>query len=161
MIAQLAVIVWAGGLAYEDWRWRRLPNVLLAAGVVLGLVHWAAYGAMPFGATISDGAVAAVLGLAALLPFYRAGWMGAGDVKLSAVIGWLGGLQILLAVFLVACMVAGGLAIMLLSPACRRFMGDHGLDRRLGARVPFGVGLAGAVMVLAAVGVTPGALRFW
>ncbi len=161
MIAQLAVIVWAGGLAYEDWRWRRLPNALLAAGAALGLAHWAAYGAMPFGAPMSEGAVAAALGLVALLPFYRAGWMGAGDVKLSAVIGWLGGMQVLLAVFFAACIAAGVFAVLLLSPTCRRFMGDRSLERRLGRRVPFGVGLAVAVMVLAAGGLVQGGFRFW
>lgn len=161
MVAQLAVIVWAGGLAYEDWRWRRLPNSLLAAGAVLGLVHWIAYGAMPLGAAMSDGASAAALGLVALLPFYGAGWMGAGDVKLGAVIGWLGGLQVLLTVFLVACVVAGGLAVALLIPGCRRFMCDSTLDRRLAARVPFGVGLALALMALALGGIGSGTIRFW
>lgn len=160
MVAQLVLIVWAGRLAYEDWRRRRISNVLLAAGVVLGLVHWIAYGAMPFGAAISEAGFAAALGLVALFPFYLAGWMGAGDVKLSAVIGWLGGMQVLLVVFVAACIVAGGLAGMLVIPWGRRFMGGHDLDRRLGARVPFGVGLAVALMVLAAGKLCPGAISF-
>lgn len=149
MFGQWILIAWAGGLAYEDWRWRRISNVLLAGGLILGLAHWQAYDSMPMGIPLFQGALAAVLGLALTLPFYLAGWMGAGDVKLCAVIGWLGGMQVLLATCLVGCMAGGLLAVMLRVPGCLRLMSSRRLDPRLRERVPFGVGLAIALIGLA------------
>lgn len=161
MVTQLSLIAWASALAYEDWRRRRIPNVLLLAGIFLGLVHWAAYGAMPLGAQLWQGALAAGLGLAALLPFYAAGWMGAGDVKFCAVIGWLCGLHALLAVFLLASVVSGCFALLLLVPNCQCLMSGAGVEARLRERVPFGTGLAVALVALAAGWVDPAKFHFW
>lgn len=161
MAAQLVLTAWAIGLAYEDWRRRRLPNALLLAGVCLGLVHWVAHGVMPLGVSIAQGALAATTGLVALLPLYAAGWMGAGDVKFCAVIGWLAGLRGLLAVFLLGSAVAGGLALMLCVPMCRHFMSTRGLDERLKQRIPFGVGLAAALIGLTMGWIDPGTFDLW
>lgn len=156
MAAQLALTVWAIGLAYEDWRRRRLPNVLLLAGLLLGVVHWIAYGTLFLGNSISQGVLAAVVGLLSLLPLYAAGWMGAGDVKFCAVIGWLAGLQILLMVFLIGSILAGSLVLVLQVPSCRRFMSGSGLDARLKARIPFGACLAVALIAFGAGWIDPG-----
>lgn len=161
MAAQLALTAWAFGLAYEDWRRRRLSNALLLAGIALGLVHWAVYETMPLGNSVSQGAQAAAIALLALLPLYAAGWMGAGDVKFCAVIGWLAGLRGLLAVFLVGSVVAGGLALLLCIPACRRFMSTRGLDESLKKRIPFGTGLAIALVALMAGWIDSGIFDIW
>lgn len=161
MAAQLALTAWAFGLAYEDWRQRRLSNALLLAGIVLGLAHWAAYGRMPLGNSISQGALAAAIALLALLPLYAAGWMGAGGVKFCAVIGWLAGWRAMLAVFLFGSIVAGVFALMLRIPACRRLMCGSGLEGRLKKRIPFGSGLAIALVVLMAGWVDPGIFDIW
>lgn len=161
MVTQLALFAWATGLAYEDWRWRRLPNVLLLAGVCLGLVHWAAYGAMPSGVPIWHGVLAAAAGLAALLPLYAAGWMGAGDVKFCAVIGWLSGLKTLLVVFLLGSIVAGAFALMLLVPGCRNYMSSRQIEERLRGRIPFGTGLALVLIALTAQWIDPETFNFW
>lgn len=151
VIASLALIAWAGGLMFMDCRWRRLPNPLLLSGVFLGLAHWAAYGVMPFGATVLEGVVAASLGMAMLLPFYKAGWMGAGDVKFCAVIGWLGGVKVLLVTLLIGSMVAGLMAILsLLVPSLWPLASSSGVESRLKSRIPFGAGLALALIALAA-----------
>lgn len=146
MVTQIALIVWAAALAYEDWRRRRLPNMLLLAGFAMGLMHWLAYGAMPSGVTPGEGAAAAVLGLAALIPLYAAGWMGAGDVKLCGVIGWLGGVKLMLTTFVMGSIVAGGLALLLCLPLGKHWLVGAGTHERLRGRVPFGSSLAFALV---------------
>lgn len=161
MIASLALGVWAGGLAYEDWRWRRLPNALLLGGILLGAVHWLVYGLLPFGATLSDAGLAALAGLLLFLPLYVGGWMGAGDVKLLAVIGWLGGLKVLFATLLYASVLAGLLAVLLLSPACRAYMSSRQIEARLRGRIPLGAGLAAALLGLAFGWLDAGLVLAW
>lgn len=148
VIVSLVLSIWAGGLAYEDWRWRRLPNVLLLCGVLLGAMHWLAFGLMPFGCVLTDALLAGLLGLVLFLPFYATGWMGAGDVKLISVIGWLGGLKVLFVVIVYGSVLAGMLAALLLSPVCRDYMSGRQIDSRLRARIPFGAGLAVVVIGL-------------
>lgn len=148
VIENLALGVWAGGLAYSDWRWRRLPNSLLLVGVLIGGAHWLASGVLPFGAVLSDASLAAVAGLLIFLPFYVNGWMGAGDVKMFAVLGWLGGLKVLCALILYGSALAGLLAILLLSPACRDYMSSRQIEARLRGRIPLGAGLAIALIAL-------------
>ena len=69
---------------FTDLAWHRIPNRLLLAGLVVALFASSVEG----GLIGILGAIAGVLvGLAILLPFYALGGMGAGDVKLLAVIG--------------------------------------------------------------------------
>jgi len=162
VIVSLALSVWASGLVYEDWRWRRLPNALLLCGLLLGAVHWLVFGLMPFGSALSEGLLAALLGLALFLPFYVAGWMGAGDVKLMAVIGWLGGLKVLFMVILCGSLLAGMLAVLLLFPVCRDYMSSRQIESRLRGRIPLGAGLAVVMIGLAQGWLDAGvALGWW
>lgn len=91
---------------------------------------------------------AACLGLLALLPLYRMGWMAAGDIKLLAVIGWLGGLAVMLKVFILATAFGGVLALMLLSPCIRPFMASPAVDARRARGIPFGIALAVALLAV-------------
>jgi prepilin peptidase CpaA len=95
--ALLPIVLLAGLLAWavaSDVRSRRIPNRLVLAGIVAGLALQATVtpGAglfsEPFGALglLKSGAGMAV-GLLMLLPMYALGAMGAGDVKLMAMIG--------------------------------------------------------------------------
>jgi prepilin peptidase CpaA len=77
-----------------DVRSRRIPNQLVLAGMLAGLVLQATVtpGAglfsVPFGALgLLKGLAGLALGLVLLLPMYALGAMGAGDVKLMAAIG--------------------------------------------------------------------------
>lgn len=87
---------------------RRVPNTLLVAIVVLQ-GGWLAWQLMLGGSW--QGAAAHLLGLGlgllALLPFWAIGWMGAGDVKLFAVIGLLLGYRMLLPVWGLASLLNG------------------------------------------------------
>lgn len=88
-----------------DVRYRRIPNWLVAIGTVCAFAFHAL-------APTGDGTLFALLGLlvgfSALLPLYAFGVMGAGDVKLMAMVGsFLGATQAFHAVL--ATLVAGGI----------------------------------------------------
>ena len=89
---------------------RRVPNTVLlgtlaVAGLwqVLGLLGWVAISSP----SLVHASLALVVGLAAMLPFYVIGWMGAGDVKLVAVLGFLLGLKPLLVVWVIGNLFLG------------------------------------------------------
>ena len=81
-----------------DLRTRRIPNVLIGGGIALGLLlqtvapmggglFASSGGALGLGPALLGGAV----GLALFLPLYALRTLGAGDVKLLAMVGvWLG-----------------------------------------------------------------------
>jgi prepilin peptidase CpaA len=88
----------------SDTQERRIPNQLVVVGLLLGLIGqtWLAGGGGP---TVA--ASGALVGLLCLLPFYIAGGMGAGDVKLMAMCGaFLGPLHVVVAS--VATLLVGG-----------------------------------------------------
>jgi prepilin peptidase CpaA len=62
----------------------RIPNALIVSGFVLALLMHAL---VPGGLGLAQSLAGAGVGLAGLLPFYLARAMGAGDVKLLAMIG--------------------------------------------------------------------------
>lgn len=142
MLTSGLLILWAAALAVFDWRQRRLPNLMLLFAWALGLVHAALTGVLPFGAAISDGLGTAIVALLAFWPAYRAGWMGAGDVKLCATIGWLGGVKMLLAVLLIGTLLSGLIGLALLVPGLARHLSGKELAARLRGRIPYGAGLA-------------------
>lgn len=92
LAALLAAAMWT------DLRSHRIPNLLVALGLFGGLAGQAVVGGW---SGLGEGAGGAAVGLAALLPFYLMGGMGAGDVKLMAGVGaFLGPIQTLAAVAL-------------------------------------------------------------
>src|SRR5919197_5677105 len=73
-----------------DLRTRRIPNALTFSTVALGLVLNGVF----FGLDgLRDSASGAGLGLGLLFPLFMLRWMGAGDVKLMAVVGALKGFE--------------------------------------------------------------------
>jgi len=97
-----------------DFRSRRVPNWLVAAGLVLSVVLvtcgpiWAL--AYDWHDVLLGGAIA----FACFLPLYAVGWMGAGDVKFFAVAGMLAGWHGLVAVWLIASLLSGIHALVIL-----------------------------------------------
>jgi len=94
-LAVLAVL--AASALVHDVLFRRIPNTLVLAGMALGFLFQACApdGTGLFSGGAGQGPVAALLGaltgLALFLPFYVLRVMGAGDVKLLAMIGvWFG-----------------------------------------------------------------------
>jgi prepilin peptidase CpaA len=117
MFEQAVGRVIAGGIytmllavaAVSDARSRRIPNVIVAAIALGGLVFsMATLSPLP-GLRFAGGGLAT--GLAIWMPFYVIRWMGAGDVKLAAAVGaWLGAVGVAHA-SLVAAIVGGGIAL--------------------------------------------------
>ena len=116
-----------------DVRTRRIPNALVAGGMLMGLaIHAIAPSgeglyASPWG---SIGVVQSLLGLGAglavFLPLYVLRALGAGDVKLLAMVGaWLGP-QLLLGAALLTLLAGGAMAltVMLMSRTSREVLGN-------------------------------------
>lgn len=90
---------------FFDLRERRIPNALVLVGGASGLyLGFAAQGA----AGIGNNALGMVAGGAILFPFFALRWVGAGDVKLLAVVGAHVGFPDILMAF-VWTSIAGGL----------------------------------------------------
>ncbi|MCL7713515.1 prepilin peptidase [Stenotrophomonas mori] len=97
---------------YTDLYARRVSNRGLLAAVLGGV---AASLLLPAISTPPGmAATGLLLGLAALLPFYVLGWMGAGDVKLFAVLGLLLGARALVPLWIIASLLAGAYALAVL-----------------------------------------------
>jgi len=94
-----AVFIWIGCLAAFDLRQRRLPNYLTLGGGFAGLVYLAVFGHSVTGASATSVLVSVLTATLALGPLFWLGWLGAGDVKLFAAIGCIGGLELLLNTF--------------------------------------------------------------
>lgn len=89
----------------NDVLFRRIPNTLVVAGLVAGLVTQVLTSG-PYGLALAAGG--AVVGFACLLPMYLSGGMGAGDVKLMAMCGaFLGPVHVAAAA--IASLFIGGL----------------------------------------------------
>jgi prepilin peptidase CpaA len=133
-IERIILLAWATIAAVFDARDRRLPNWLTLGGFVVGAIYALVTGVSLLGGNTANAMFAAAIAFLLFFPMYLAGWMGAGDVKLFAAMGMLGGSKVLLPTLLIAGIVAGIGALVLL-----------GLNRKKATAkrpVPYGVGLA-------------------
>jgi prepilin peptidase CpaA len=154
---------------YFDLRWRRIPNWLVCATVLLafGLHTWL-NGRQ--GLLMSAGGLA--VGIALLLPLYLLRGMGAGDVKFFGALGAAVTYQHILNVFVIAALIAGVMALFRVV-AARAFVATLGniadiLNRFLHGRfsphpvvglaneqalvIPFGVSMALATWIFVLMG---------
>lgn len=94
--------------AVSDLAWRRIPNVLVAAGLLLALaIQWRLGGS----ALLAQGLAGAAVGLLLFLPMYALGGMAAGDVKLAAMAGSFVGPWQALQLCLLSALAGGVLAL--------------------------------------------------
>jgi prepilin peptidase CpaA len=97
------------GAALFDLLSRRIPNWLIGIGLVISLLHQTV---SIHGAGLSTWAAGFAVGFVLFLPMYMLHAMGAGDVKLMAMVGsFLGGLAAFKTVL--ATLVAGGVIALL------------------------------------------------
>ncbi len=146
MIERLLLVVWATAAAGFDVRHHRLPNWLTLGGLAVGALYALVCRTSLLGGDAVHALLAAVIGFAALFPAYLAGWMGAGDVKLFAAMGMLGGSKVML-----PALIAGGLIAGLGALTLMALHKGHVPGKR---PVPFGVGLV-VGFVLAVLDLAP------
>jgi prepilin peptidase CpaA len=146
MVERIVLIAWAATAAGFDARHRRLPNWLTLGGLVVGALYALACGTSLLGSDAVRALLSAVIGFAVLFPAYLAGWMGAGDVKLFAAMGMLGGSKVMLPALLAGSLIAGLGALALVALNKRHASGKR--------PVPFGIGLA-AGFILAVLDLVP------
>ena len=106
--------------AVSDWRFFRIPNWLTLGGALFAFVYGTLAARTPVaGATDALGGLGT--GFAIMLPLYVMGVMGAGDVKLMAMVGaFLGPYQTLLAVLFI--FIVGGMAALAFAIHRRRLL---------------------------------------
>ncbi|MHC1480771.1 A24 family peptidase [Frateuria aurantia] len=95
-----------------DMRYRRVPNKLLMAALAVSLLIRAADTALGMPAYYLEGMEGLLLGAAILIPFYAMGWMGAGDVKYFATVGFVLGWPALLPVWILGSLLLGLYALL-------------------------------------------------
>jgi prepilin peptidase CpaA len=106
----LAVLVTVA--AMFDWRTRRIPNWLCAAGVASGfacqiaLFRWVG---------AREAFLGAGLALLIYVPLFALRAVGGGDVKLMAAVGSIAGPKAWIAIFLATALVGGVLALVLIA----------------------------------------------
>lgn len=97
-----------------DFRSRRVPNWLVAVGLLLSVALVACGPIWALAYDWRDAVLGGAIAFACFLPLYVVGWMGAGDVKFFAVTGLLAGWHGLIPVWLIGSLLAGIHALMIL-----------------------------------------------
>lgn len=110
MLGLIVLAVLLVSASIIDHREHRVPNVLTGAGLIVGFVL------LPFGLLPSSGWIDSSLGLIAgfigFIGLYVFKKMGAGDVKLMAVVGFYLGLNGAVWAVVLSFLVGGGLAVL-------------------------------------------------
>ena len=136
------LVILLSAAAAIDWSTYRVPNWLTVGGMTFGLLYNTAVHGL--GAGLLPALAGMAAGLALLLPLYALRVMGAGDVKLMAMVGAFLGIsqiaQVVLCTF-----IAGGIAALV-------FAIWHRAVRRMTANV---ADIAQSMVFAAIVGVRP------
>ena len=98
--------------AVIDYRTHRIPNRLVIVGIVFGLLYNMAFPLYSDESRLSP-FLGMMFGFLAFLPLYGIGAMGAGDVKLMAMVGSIVGPRDMLPILLCT-MITGGVLSLLL-----------------------------------------------
>jgi prepilin peptidase CpaA len=102
-----AIFVISGLSAFFDLKIRKIPNWLIACGLLSGVILNALEGYTYLFASVSG----FLVGVGVLVFPFAMGWIGAGDVKFFGVVGALVGISLLPRVFFYSALVAGIIAI--------------------------------------------------
>ncbi|WP_228779035.1 prepilin peptidase [Methylobacter sp. BlB1] len=143
---------WAVACGGYDMAFRRLPNVLTLGAHGGALAMLAVTGQGWLGASPSSCFAAWVLALVLTVPAWVLRRLGAGDAKLLAAMGLLGGMEAMLVAYAVAGLLVGGTAIIWIlayrwMPLLAPQLASIGIDAPAipepkGRILPFGLGLA-------------------
>ena len=94
-MSDTVIFVVSGLSAFFDLKLRRIPNWLIATGLVSGLILNAFHGS----SYLLQSLLGFVVGVTVLILPFAFGWIGAGDVKFFGVVGALLGVSWLPRVF--------------------------------------------------------------
>lgn len=111
-VNEVALGLTIGIAAITDWREHKIYNKLLVPAFITALLVHAIQGGI-YGLTSS--LLGTALGFALLLLPYLMGGMGAGDVKLLAVVGAFGGASFVFTSFLYGAIIGGLISVILLA----------------------------------------------
>jgi prepilin peptidase CpaA len=143
---------WAVVCGGYDLAFRRIPNVLTLGAHAGALAMLAATDQGWLGASPSSCFAAWALALILTVPAWIVKRLGAGDAKLLAAMGLLGGMEAMLVAYAVAGLLVGGTAVIwmiayrwepLLVPQLARIgVNAPAIPEPKGRMLPFGLGLA-------------------
>ena len=108
------LLVWLMIAVYQDIRYYRIPNALVLSGALVGIVLNTLYPPEADTLGLLTSLSGLIVGLIVLLPLYLLRVMGAGDIKLMAMVGAFVGPAAMLSVTLYVLLAGGVLAIGLL-----------------------------------------------
>ena len=109
--AYLTSTIWLGVSSIYDICCRRVPNILNGFAAIIGLsLPWI----LTDGLDLFSSYLGGILGLLILLPPYALGVIGAGDVKVLAVLGLFVGIQKMLSLTFYFALSGGVLALLYL-----------------------------------------------
>ena len=106
-MSDTVIFVVSGLSAFFDLKLRRIPNWLIATGLVSGVILNGYHGSH----YLLQSLLGFVVGVAVLILPFALGWIGAGDVKFFGVVGALLGVSWLPRVFFYSALIAGLIAI--------------------------------------------------
>lgn len=170
-VTTLCLVAFLASSVTLDLTSRRIPNALTASGFLLALALRAPLGVEAVGA----GVLGAGIGFLFALPWFLAGGLGGGDVKLLSAVGaFLGPLPLLLAIVVMALTGAllslvvvarrgalletlANVALIVLTLGRRTFTGWRGA----GSEAPFTLRSPGALSVPYGVAIAVGGLAGW
>ncbi|CCE24848.1 A24 family peptidase [Methylotuvimicrobium alcaliphilum] len=145
--------VWAVVCGLYDLVRRRLPNKLTLGAHLAALAAYAVIGEGWLGLTFMSALAGWALALVMTLPGYVFKKLGAGDVKLFAAMGLLGGVDAVLITFVVAGLLSGVTVILWLTAYRWSFLlvrlgiSLAGVPEPKGRFLPFGAALAAGFLV--------------
>ncbi|MCG1009770.1 prepilin peptidase [Salinicoccus sp. ID82-1] len=144
MLINVILIMILAVCVATDVRKRKIYNKVIFPSLIAAFVLNTAMGGFSgFGESI----IGFLVGLVLLLIPYILGGMGAGDVKLMALIGALKGYAFVLESFVYMALIGGLLAIMVI-------IMRGGFKKSLGIGMPYGVAIAGGAVVALLMDVT-------
>ena len=111
-VNEVALGITLGIAAFTDWHEHKIYNKLLFPAFLIALLLHIVQGGISI---LANSLLGAAVGFALLLLPYLMGGMGAGDVKLLAVIGAFGGVPFVLTSFLYGAIIGGLISVFLLA----------------------------------------------
>jgi len=113
LISVLSLAIWSVAILVWDLRHRQIPNLLIAAAWIPALVVTLVGGQGLLGQSLVSGLGGLAIAAAVTLPGFFRSALGGGDVKLAACLGWIGGWAGALVMVLVAAVLLGLAAAMI------------------------------------------------